>query len=239
MNKKIIVVIGASGAIGSALVALLADRPGHQVFAFARTPVVTSLPGVAYGRLDYDDPQSIADCAAVVAAYGAPDVLINAAGLLHAGDMLPEKSLRDVTPENLHHVFQVNTVGPALVMKHFLPIMPRDRRYVMAALSARVGSMADNLLGGWYAYRASKAALNMVIKTTSVEAARRNKQAVIVGLHPGTVKSNLSKPFQDNVAADKLFTPAYAAGCLLQVVDQCSPDDTGKIFAWDGQVIPY
>lgn len=127
---------------------------------------------------------------------------------------------------------------PALVAKHFLPLLARDRKSVFAALSARVGSISDNQLGGWHAYRASKAALNMLLRTFAIELARRNPRAVCVGLHPGTVDTGLSAPFQANVPEGKLFTPDFAAARLLEVVDRLKPDDSGHVFAWDGQLIP-
>ena len=135
--------------------------------------------------------------------------------------------------------FRVNTIGPALVAKHFLPLLASDAKSVFAALSARVGSIDDNELGGWYAYRASKAALNMVIKTLSIELARRNPRALCVGLHPGTVDSRLSKPFQGGVPEGKLFQPAAAARALLTVLDGLSSGDSGALFAWDGTRIPF
>ena len=141
--------------------------------------------------------------------------------------------------ENFEHLFQINTIGPALVAKYFLPKLNRNSRSVFAVLSARVGSIADNRLGGWYAYRASKAALNMIIKNASIEIARKNKQAIVVCLHPGTVDSLLSKPFQSNVPDGKLFSPEFSAGKLLSVVDNLSPDQSGGIVGWDGEPIPY
>jgi NAD(P)-dependent dehydrogenase (short-subunit alcohol dehydrogenase family) len=129
-------------------------------------------------------------------------------------------------------------VGPALVAKHFLPLLPRQGRSVFAALSARVGSIGDNRLGGWHSYRASKAALNMLIKNASIELARTRPDAVIVGLHPGTVDTGLSKPFQRGVAHNKLFTPEYCAERLIAVTDGLTRDDTGHVFAWDGARVP-
>ena len=158
-------------------------------------------------------------------------------GILHDEGLTPEKSLRDLSAEKFQRIFEVNTVTPALIAKHFLPKLNREQTSIFAALSARVGSISDNQLGGWYAYRASKAALNMIIKNAAIEIGRRNKQAIIVGLHPGTVDSNLSKPFQGNVADGKLFTPEYSAEKLLDVLENLSPEQTGKCFAWDGQEI--
>ncbi len=121
--------------------------------------------------------------------------------------------------------------------KHFLPLLHKDKRAVFAALSAKVGSIPDNHLGGWYAYRASKVALNMMIKNASIKMGRRYKQAVIGGLHPGTVDSNLSKPFQSHAKVGKIFTPDYAAEKLISVLEDLSPDDSGNCFGWGGQEI--
>ena len=134
-------------------------------------------------------------------------------------------------------LFAVNTIGPALAAKHFLPKLKRGERAIFAALSARVGSISDNRLGGWYAYRASKAALNMIVRTAAIETARRAPQAIIVGLHPGTVDSRLSKPFQGNASARTIFEPASAASQLLGVLEGLRPEDSGKCFAYDGQEV--
>ena len=135
-------------------------------------------------------------------------------------------------------VLAVNTIGPALIAKYFLPLMARDDKAVMAHLSARVGSISDNRMGGWTSYRAAKAAQNMVVKNAAIETARRDKQKIIIGLHPGTVDSRLSAPFQGNVAQDKLFSPAQSAGYLLNVIDAVTPAQSGKVLAWDGAEIP-
>ena len=228
-QPKNIVVIGASGAIGHALVQQLAERfPAASLHQFSRH---TAQP------IDYDSEQSIA-AAAKLAVQSAPlDLVIAATGMLHASDLRPEKSLKELSADKLQRLFQANAVVPALLAKHFLPNLNSEQPARFAALSARVGSISDNRLGGWYAYRAAKAALNMLIKNAAIEVSRRNKQAIVVGLHPGTVDSALSKPFQGNVPDGKLFTPAYAAERLLDVLLALTPDQTGKCFAWDGKEI--
>ena len=138
----------------------------------------------------------------------------------------------------LQRCFAVNAIGPALVAKHVLPLLPRQGKSVFAALSARVGSISDNRLGGWYGYRASKAALNQLIRTLAIELARQRKDAVCVALHPGTVDSALSRPFQGGVSENKLFAPAFAAERLLSVIDEIDASASGQLLAWDGQVIP-
>ncbi len=237
-----VAVIGASGGIGGAFVECLASDAGiGQVFALSRRQPVAPVPGVSWSAIDLEAEDSIAAAAgAVRAACGQVDLVIVAAGILHdEAGLRPEKSWRALDLAALERVFRINTFGPTLVAKHFLPLLPRDRKAVLAALSARVGSIGDNQLGGWYAYRASKAALNMMIKTLAIELARRNPDALCVGLHPGTVNTALSAPFQGGVPREKLFTPAYAADCLLGVIDGLVPQDTGYLYAWDGQRIPF
>ena len=232
------VVIGASGGIGRALAQALATRPDvASVTALSRRPVEFLDAKIAVGRIDLLDERSIAAAAAACADL-PPRLVVCAAGLLHAGPIQPEKSLRELDPDRLARVLAVNTVGPALVIKHFAPLLPRQGKSVIALMSARVGSISDNRLGGWYAYRASKAALNQVVRTASIEVARRWREAVIVGLHPGTVETPLSAPFRANLSPEKLFTPAYAAGRLLAVIDGLGPGDSGKCFAWDGSEVP-
>ena len=152
---------------------------------------------------------------------------------------IPEKRALDLDSKSLAHLFHLNTIGPTMVAKHMLPLLDREERSVFAALSARVGSISDNRLGGWHSYRASKAALNMILRTLSVELAYKNPGAICVALHPGTVDTGLSKPFQKNVPDEKLFTPRYAATQMLSVLDSLSPQDTGGFFAWDGKPIAY
>jgi len=238
MTDLNIAIIGASGGIGSAFVELLAEEQSNTVYAFSRTEVEGKIPWVEYGSIDYSEESSIIE-AAQKASQSAPlDLVIVASGVLQDGKMMPEKALRDINTKNLERNFLVNAIGPALVAKHFLPALQTTKRAVFAALSARVGSITDNRLGGWYAYRASKAALNMLIKTASIEVARRKKNAIVVGLHPGTVATGLSHPFQARVPKNKLFSANYAAAQLTDLMERLSTDDTGKVFAWDGAEVP-
>lgn len=232
-GKNAAVVIGASGGIGAALEAALIEEGAFDiVHGFAR-----SRPGVQH--LDLLDEASIATAAAHVAAGPAPTLVIVATGLLHAGADGPEKALRDLDPDWLSKLYAVNAVGPALIAKHFLPVMPRAGRTLFAALSARVGSIGDNRLGGWHGYRASKAALNMLVRTIAIEERRRNDRAIVVALHPGTVDTPLSRPFQQNVPAGRLFDPARAALQLLDVADGLKAADSGKLFDFQGEEIPF
>lgn len=222
------VIIGASGGIGGALAEAIEEEGGFStVHRFARSAGGT-------GQIDITDEASIAAAAGVVASGPAPTLIIVATGILHAAGAGPEKALKELDPAWLAQVYAINAIGPAIVAKHFLPLMPRTGRAVFAAISARVGSISDNRVGGWHGYRASKAALNQLIRTIAIEERRRNSSSVVVALHPGTVDTPLSKPFQGNVAAGHLFDPGRAAVQLLDVIDGLRPPDSGKLFAWDG-----
>ncbi|WP_034159491.1 SDR family NAD(P)-dependent oxidoreductase [Sphingomonas sp. ERG5] len=226
------IVIGASGGIGAAFEAALIEEGAFDVVhGFARRDS-------GKRHIDLTDEATIAAAAAIAATGPAPTLIFIATGLLHEGDHGPEKALADLDPDWLARNFAINMIGPALLAKHFLPLMPKTGRTVFAALTARVGSIADNRLGGWHGYRASKAALNMLIRTLSIEERRRNSSSIVVGLHPGTVDTALSRPFQGNVTAGNLLTPDRAAVQLLDVIDGLRAPDSGKFFAWDGAEIP-
>ena len=218
------VIIGAAGGIGAALEAALIDE-GIAVQGFARSQTGDR-------HIDLEDEASIAAAAGRI--VGSPDLVIVATGLLHDGVHGPEKAMRDLDPAWMARNFAINAIGPALVAKHVLPRMPKSGRMVFAVLSARVGSISDNKLGGWYGYRASKAALNQLVRTLSIEDKRRNSSGIVVALHPGTVDTDLSRPFQGNVSPGRLFKPDRAAVQLLDVLDGLRAPDSGKLFAWDG-----
>jgi NAD(P)-dependent dehydrogenase (short-subunit alcohol dehydrogenase family) len=222
----IAVVIGTSGGIGKALADAI-EEEGATVHRLARSSSGSE-------HLDLTDEASIAAAAAKV---GTPDLVIVATGLLHDGDFGPERAMRDLDPAWVARNFAINAIGPALVAKHFLPIMRKSGRCIFAVLSARIGSISDNRLGGWYAYRASKAALNQFVRTIAIEERRRNDRTIVVGLHPGTVDTALSKPFQGNVGPGRLFDPPRAALQLLDVLDGLRPPDSGKLFDWEGKEI--
>ncbi len=229
-------VFGASGGIGAAFVEQLAADPAVKiVYAGARSPIAAT-GKIQPFAFDLTDEASIATAAA---AIGKVDLIIIATGMLHDDAQQPEKSFRAQSADAYTRAFAINAIGPALIGKHFLPLLPRDRRGVFAALSARVSSVSDNRLGGWHAYRAAKAALNMILRNFAVELGRTHKEAVIAGLHPGTVATSLSEPFQRNVEPSKLFTPEFSAVQMLSVLDGLTPDDSGNLFAWDGQRIDF
>ena len=225
-------VVGASGGLGSAFVSLLAaDTRFTQVTAWSRSAAVVTGEKIFPKRIDLRDEATIE---AAAQSLGEVDLVIIATGLLHDSDLKPEKSWRSLEPSTMIRAFEINTIGPALIAKHVLPLLPRDRRAVFAALSARVGSIGDNRLGGWYSYRASKAALNQLIRCFSIELAAKRPQAICVGLHPGTVDTALSKPYQAGVPDDKLFAAQKAARHLLGVLDSLKPVQSGRVYDWAG-----
>lgn len=233
---KNIALIGANGTLGQAFLRLLAPQT-KNIYAFSRYAPTHKITGVTYQTMDYMDEDSIKLGANSTKSTGALDLVLVTIGILHTGTIMPEKSLRDINADNMQTLFMANTVAPSLIAKYFLPCLHRHNRAIFATISARVGSISDNRLGGWYAYRTAKAGLNMMIKGLSIEVARKYPNAIVVGLHPGTVNSPLSKPFQKNVPIGKLFTPNQSAQYLYDVLNNLQPKDTGLCFAWDGQQI--
>ncbi len=217
------VVIGATGGIGAALADLLDADP-----KFDRVTRMSRATG-----LDLTDASSIA--AAAAGLPSPPDLVICATGLLHADGIAPERDLRMLSADAFARAFAVNATGPALVAQAFLPLLPKGRKTLFAALSARVGSIGDNRLGGWHAYRASKAALNQILRTMAIEQARKNPDSIVIGLHPGTVDTGLSKPFQRNVRT--LFTPTQSAALLIDVIETMTPAVSGRVYDWQGAEI--
>ena len=223
-------VIGASGGIGEALLTRL-----QQDARFAR---VLGLSRHGQPALDLQDEASIAQAAAHVAGLGVPlRLLIDATGLLHGQGLQPEKSWQQLDPVQMAQAFAINAIGPALLMKHFLPLLPREGRAVFATLSAKVGSIGDNQLGGWYSYRASKAALNQLVRTAAIELRRRQPLALCVALHPGTVATALSAPFAKTGL--QVQAPDHAASRLLGVIGGLQAADSGGFFNHDGSTLPW
>jgi len=235
-----IAIIGSSGAIGSAFVkAFLKNDTVNTIYAFSRCSSSFKDTRVISKPINIEDEVSIKEAASTLPKNLVLDCVIVATGVLSQADSRPEKSIKEVSAAAFQKVFAINTIGPALVAKHFIGLLRSDKKSVFAVLSARVGSIADNRLGGWYAYRASKAALNMVIKSLSIEVARKSDKMLVIGLHPGTVDSELSKPFQARVKKEALFSPDYSVSCLIKVIDTLTPGDSGKLFAYDGEEIAY
>lgn len=226
----IAIVVGSSGGIGSALLARLSAQP--------RFGAVLGLGRSSSPPLDLTDEASIAAAARHVQALGADvRLVIDASGILHAEGFAPEKSWRDLDATQMARAFAINAIGPALLMKHFLPLLPRQGRSVFATLSARVGSIGDNRLGGWYSYRASKAALNQFVRTAAIELGRRQPAALCVALHPGTVTTSLSAPFVK--AGLDVQTPEQAAGRLIDVIDRLPSGSSGSFFDHRGDPVPW
>ena len=222
------VVIGASGAIGHAFVAELQNDPNCVA--------VTALHRQSEPPLDLMDEASIANAATHLAARGEPvHLIIHAAGRLHRDTLQPEKKLGDLNQANLLESLRINTIGPALVLRYFAPLLDRNHGRLVF-LSAKVGSISDNHLGGWYSYRASKAALNMLVKTAAIELQRLKPHVCVVALHPGTVTSALSAPFG---GATKGRPAAQAAIEMLQVIDRLQPTDSGSFLSYDGEKLPW
>ncbi|MFP4009990.1 MAG: SDR family NAD(P)-dependent oxidoreductase [Spirulinaceae cyanobacterium] len=165
--------------------------------------------------------------------------VINCVGILHEGDLQPEKSLRQINAQQLLRYFEVNSIGTALLAKHLMPLFRHRDRAIFATISAKIGSIGDNRLGGWYGYRASKAALNMFIRTTAIEYSRRCPKTIVVALHPGTTNTKLSQPFQKNVPPEKLFSPEKTVSQLLTVIQNLVPEHSGEFFSWDGSFLPW
>ncbi|WP_235679127.1 SDR family NAD(P)-dependent oxidoreductase [Aquibium microcysteis] len=228
-DKGIAVVVGARGGIGSALVGA-AEASG-------RYRHVLSLSRSSEPALDVENEASVEAAAIRAAACGDIRLCLVATGLLHGEGIRPEKAIRDIDPAALARSFSVNAIGPALVMKHILPRLPRRGRSVLAVLSAKVGSIGDNRLGGWYAYRASKAALNQLVRTAAIELARHRPEALCVAIHPGTVDTRLSSPFAK--AGLAVADSESAAVSILACLDRLTASDSGGFFDRTGERLPW
>lgn len=253
ISFKNALIMGASSGIGRAMAEHLAADPGIEMLVLCSRSAgsnasLLSLQSqlVAAGKqcllLDVD----ITDESSLLAMTNqlrenlqVIDLIVNTVGLLHSKDVAPEKALEHISLPSMQQVFAVNAYGPILLAQALMPWLKARRPVVFASLSARVGSISDNRLGGWYSYRASKAAQNQLLKTLAIELARRNPEAIVLALHPGTTDTDLSRPFQANVTQEKLFTPAFVAEHLLQQITQARAEDTGSFIAWDGQRIAW
>jgi len=225
------VVFGASGGIGSAFAEALENDP-----AIARVHTI-SRNGDTDHHCNYHDENEIADVAKAIAATGPVHLVIVAIGVLHGDGIAPEKTWKSLDAAVMTDVFAINTIAPTLIAKHMLPILAKGRKTAFAALSARVGSVSDNRLGGWLSYRSSKAALNMVIRTLSIELRRFNRKALILGLHPGTVETPLSEPYRHGLSDAQLFTAHDSVRKMLAALDCASPEQSGRLLAYDGDEI--
>ena len=249
---RVALVVGGSRGLGLAFARALLEREDvDRLAATSRDPhgseALARLESESNGALlpvglDVRDEHSVAAAAARVRAECGPRLhwLIHCAGVLHdSPELFPERKLEEVDPIALRTAFEVNAFGPLLVAKHFAGLMSHDERAVLANVSARVGSIEDNRLGGWYAYRASKAAQNMFTRNLAIELGRRSPNLICLALHPGTVDTDLSAPFQRGAPPEKLFDPKRAADQLLGVMDSCTRADSGSFLAWDGEPLPW
>jgi NAD(P)-dependent dehydrogenase (short-subunit alcohol dehydrogenase family) len=221
------IVIGASGGIGGALSEALEARGGWVIRLSRRS----SPP------IDLLSDRSIEEAAGAVAGHGPFDLVLIATGILQGDGIAPEKSYRQLDGAALEQVFRINAIGPAIVARHFVPLLRPTGRAIFAVLSARVGSIGDNRLGGWFAYRASKAALNQIVRTLAIELARTRPEALAIALHPGTVDTALSAPFQRGLAEGQLLTPQASAEYLLGTIEKLGPADSGGCFDYKGERI--
>lgn len=242
-----ILIQGAGRGIGLALAQQALNSGATKLFLTARTPesspgyiALPPSPNIEWLALDNVDEASIAAAGtAITQSITKLDRVICCAGVLKEGDIAPEKRIADVNAANLGYAYQVNAMGPILLAKAIWPTLRGEHAVKFASISARVGSIGDNRLGGWYAYRASKAAQNQLLRTMAIELARHNENACVSMLHPGTVDTALSQPFQAHVPKDKLFTAEYSASKLWSVLDQLTPHQSGGFFAYDGSTIPF
>lgn len=245
-----VLVIGATGGVGGSAVALLlAEYAVERVIAASRSgsrsemlvPLAQSSAGrLTVDQVDITDEASLAALSERIGAHTSRlHLVLNCTGRLHDAALVPEKTVAGVTRASLEASFAVNAFGPILLAKALLPLLRHGEPAVFASISARVGSIGDNRLGGWYAYRAAKAAQNQLLKTFSIELARVNKRAACLLLHPGTVDTALSRPFQRGVSPEKLFSPERAARQLLEIIARSGPENSGSFVAWDGALIPW
>jgi NAD(P)-dependent dehydrogenase (short-subunit alcohol dehydrogenase family) len=241
------IVIGASRGIGLAITRRLLESASVDTVCASYRDAAS-----AHGLFELNDPRlhrfpvevtdedSLKAFAEAIQRLGIrPKLVLHCAGILHEPGMRPEKSLRQCDPVALQRIFSVNSIGPLMSAKHLVPLMPRRQPTHFAALSAMIGSIGDNRLGGWYGYRASKSALNQFLKTVAIECRRTHPGLCVTAIHPGTTDTGLSKPFQGNVRPGKLYTPAQSAGRIIEVVLAGTPEDSGRFVNWDGSVIPY
>jgi NAD(P)-dependent dehydrogenase (short-subunit alcohol dehydrogenase family) len=244
---KTALVVGGGQGIGLGFVRqLLANTEIERVYAtYRRWESATELLAISDARLSClqmditDESQIAAVIHKIQSEMATLHYVINSAGVLHEGEMQPEKSLRQIDSERLIRYFQVNSIGAILLFKHVQPLLKHPHRSILATISAKVGSIGDNQIGGWYGYRASKAALNMFVRNTAIEYKRTCPQAIVVALHPGTTDTRLSLPFQRNVPPEKLFSVDRTVAQLFTVIDRLESQDSGEFFSWDGSRLPW
>jgi len=243
-------VVGANRGIGLGFVRylLLQDDRVKHLYATHRQPPSPALVALreqfpdrlSLLRLDITSEADISSALQQIhQEVQSLHLVVYCVGFLHEGPIQPEKGLQQIQADHLLRYFQVNSIGAVLLAKHLVPLLKHPDRSVFASISAKVGSIGDNQLGGWYGYRASKAALNMLIRTTAIEYSRKSPKTLVALLHPGTTDTDLSLPFQRNVPPQKLFSVERTVAQLMQVIDGLQPEDHGQFFAWDGSRLPW
>jgi NAD(P)-dependent dehydrogenase (short-subunit alcohol dehydrogenase family) len=250
INQANVLIVGASQGIGLGFIKkLLQDDRITKIYATYRHQKTASDLLTLERQHDdkltclsmdiTDELQIVESLKKIYVDVNKLHLAINCVGLLHDKNLQPEKSLRQISSENLLRYFQINSIGAVLLVKHLLPLLRHQERSVFASISAKLGSISDNELGGWYGYRASKAAQNMLMKTAAIEYARSSPKTLVVTLHPGTTDTGLSQPFQSNVPAEKLFSVERTVSQLLEVIEQLQEGDSGQFFSWDGSRLPW
>jgi NAD(P)-dependent dehydrogenase (short-subunit alcohol dehydrogenase family) len=249
LHQGTALIVGANRGIGLGFVErLLTDDRLSRLYATYRDPnTATDLLALNQKhdklvcfQMEATQEGDVAQVAAKIQAQrDALHLVVNCVGVLHNGDLQPEKSLRQIDADKLLQYFQVNSIPAILLAKHLQPLLKASDRSVFATISAKIGSIEDNRIGGWYGYRASKAALNMLLKTVSIEYSRKNPHTIVVALHPGTTDTDLSKPFQRNVPPEKLFSVNRTVTQLLSIIDGLTENQSGSFFSWDGSLLPW
>jgi len=245
-----ILITGASQGIGLGFVQHLLQAPNPpQIYATYRNAATATdllelqaqhAQHLLCLEMDITNEDHIARCAKEIGRTSDRlHLVVNCIGFLHDGDLQPEKSLRQINPDHLLRYFQVNSIGTILLAKHLVPLLRHPESSIFASISAKIGSIGDNRLGGWYGYRASKAALNMFLKTIAIEYGRKSPHTIVAALHPGTTDTRLSQPFQRQVPPEKLFSVDRTVTQLLDVLSRLEPKDSGEFFSWDGSRLPW
>ena len=234
--KENIIIAGSSGAIGGEFTELYANNSNvEKIIALSRKPTNTNHNKIQSVEIDYYNEATFKNLDEISQLDSISKIII-ATGILHTDQIRPEKSIDSIAGEDMRKVFQVNVFGPILLVKKLLPLIKKSKGVKIVFLTARVGSISDNVLGGWHSYRSSKSALNMMIKNLSIELKRLNKEHVVIGIHPGTVKSHLSEPFLRHVKHD-VFSPEESVGFMTKVINEITYKDSGKCFDFSGKVI--
>jgi NAD(P)-dependent dehydrogenase (short-subunit alcohol dehydrogenase family) len=234
--KENIIIAGSSGAIGGEFTELYANNSNvEKIIALSRKPTNTNHNKIQSVEIDYYNEATFKNLDEISQLDSISKIII-ATGILHTDQIRPEKSIDSIAGEDMRNVFQVNVFGPILLVKKLLPLIKKSKGVKIVFLTARVGSISDNVLGGWHSYRSSKSALNMMIKNLAIELKRLNKEHVVIGIHPGTVKSHLSEPFLRHVKHD-IFNPKESVDLMTQVISKVSQTDSGKCFDFSGKVI--